>query len=72
MSKRKDGSVTIKAHGGDRVDNLRGIARKIDEILPWADNAVMLSLADVRRIQGYAEQLRIIADELAKKPRKRG
>ena len=67
-----DGSqvVVLKAHGGNRSKNLEGIADKIDEMLGEAEvhseghDVLHLDRAIARRIKGYMEQLRIIADEL--------
>ena len=67
-----EAEVTLKAHGGDRARNLEGIANQIDKhsnylselkqhtrpfILDYAES-------ESHRLKGYAEQLRIIADEL--------
>lgn len=47
-------TLTVKAHGGDRVANLNAIADAIQ------------GATDQHRLNGYAEQLRIIAAELHK------
>lgn len=64
----KSKSVVIKACGGNRSKNLDGIANALDNIMNNAQKIVTgyiyLSPEDVRKITGYAEQLRIIADEI--------
>ena len=68
-----EAEMTLKAHGGDRARNLEGIANEIDKhsdyisdefkqhTLPFILNYAQL---ESHRLKGYAEQLRIIADEL--------
>ena len=71
-----EAEVTLKAHGGDRAKNLYGIADAIDnqiKTLNHALNTIPLD-ADIRgeyyllgvlhKLKGYANQLRLIADEL--------
>jgi hypothetical protein len=51
----------IKAHGGDRVRNLDGIAAALD------DFGAVESYDRRQRLHRWSEQLRLIADELAKR-----
>ncbi len=62
MAKNASNVVKIKALGGDRAANLEGIADEIERIgglLMFDGNP-----SERRKVQGYAEQLRIIANEL--------
>ena len=69
--------VTIKAHDGLRSKNLRGIAKSLERILRLGNGEYVTSSGEdtaggailnerqVRRLNGYVEQLRIIANEVA-------
>ena len=67
-----EAEVTLKAHGGDRAINLEGIAdeigNQIKNINRWIDNNKYWRQGSIaqylHKLKGYAEQLRIIADEL--------
>jgi hypothetical protein len=63
--------TVIKAHGGNRAKNLEGIAEQIRKMLNTVEGLppapVGLTAQEVHRIDGYCEQLLIIADELAGK-----
>lgn len=64
-----NGEVTvIKAYGGDRAKNLDAMADDIDGMLSTGDQTgTALGRESVRKIRGYAEQMRIIADEIRNK-----
>jgi len=62
-------TTIIKAAGGNRAKNLTGIARQIATLmdigtLRGRDGDAHLTQQEVHRLNGYAEQLRIIAGEL--------
>ena len=72
-----EAEVTLKSHGGDRARNLEGIADAIDNqiknlgselsspSLPEMPPESRWSMeGNLHKLKGYAEQLRIIADEL--------
>ncbi len=70
----EDESIILKAYGGDRAKNLEGIADEVDRIFDEAgasENCRILEEMDIRRIKGYMEQLRIIADEIRLAPSQR-
>jgi hypothetical protein len=52
-------------HGGDRAKNLKGIADEIDSLTgPKSDPTAVFKTPELHKLKGYAEQLRIIANEL--------
>jgi hypothetical protein len=60
-----EAEMTLKAHGGDRAKNLYGIADEIDSLTgPKSDPTAVFRTPELHKLKGYAEQLRIIADEL--------
>ena len=58
--------VTLKAHDGNRSQNLLGIAQALERIAKdTTEDTVDARVDRTCALRGYAEQLRIIADEIA-------
>lgn len=60
----------IKASGGNRADNLNGIAKEIELMfdgIELGEEWSIVSPANIHKLRGYAQQLKIIAKELSAK-----
>lgn len=65
--------VVLKAHNGDRAANLESIADSVNTMTNWVEgddprkhnypSGINLTAQEVHRLNGWMEQLRIIADE---------